>query len=230
MKKNRLLLIVVVALLLVTAQCDEEPGTPVKLPVPYYGMTEANWCGIACIQMWGHYDGWVWTQAEIAGYLGIQPGQTSPPELLANGVGIFTISEGHLERKSILEDGAQGDLIAATIEGIDDGTPSIMPFWEDHAVVIKGHLSQEDVNGRPIAEKIWCHDPRENEKNKEVAANILKHLFMPVPYDYWVIVGFSWYVDDGIDGHDAFVLTGGTYYGGPLHYDPKGLVPDPHMN
>jgi hypothetical protein len=38
------------------------------------------------------------------------------------------------------------------------------------------------------------------------------------------LLGYDWYVNNGITGHDNFVLRRGTYYGGPSIYDPKGLL------
>ena len=229
MKKNRLLLIVVAVLLVFTAQCFET-GEKIVLPVPYYGQTEVNWCGIACVHMWSHYAGYTSvTQNQIANELGIEPGETAPPFLISHGVQSFTGTSGFLARRFDLGEAAQGDLIAATEKSIRESDPAIMPFREIHSVLIIGYKWQDDVNGRPIAQRAWYHDPRGGLDNESESIGTLKTYFSPAP-QYWVIVGYPSYVNEGIDRHDAFVLEGGTYYGGPLHYDPKGLVPDPYMN
>ena len=59
-------------------------------------------------------------------------------------------------------------------------------------------------------------------------ANIfLGAYFTPSYGRYWVIIAFPDFLDDGIEGHDEFVMAGGTYYGGPVYYDPKGINPNP---
>lgn len=230
MKKNRLLLFVVVVLLLLTAQCFES-GEKNVLPVPYFAMTQINWCGIACVHMWSHYEGYTSvTQNEIANELGIEPGETAPPHLIAQGVQYFTDTSGFFALRFDTGEGAQGDLIAATEKSIRENDPAIMPFGQTHTVLIIGYKWQDDENDRPIAEKAWYHDPRGGLNNESVSIGTLKTYFEPAPDDYWVILASEWYFDEGPDRHDAFVLEGGTYYGGPLHYDPKGLTPDPHMN
>lgn len=108
--------------------------------------------------------------------------------------------------------------------GIGD-RPSIMPFYEEHAVIIKGYKWHEDSTGRPIAEKVCYHDPIQSRgPNITILAGALDAAFVPAPFKYWVIVGDRSFIPDGIYGHDTFVLKGGIYYGGTSFYDPKGLI------
>ncbi len=76
-----------------------------------------------------------------------------------------------------------------------------------------------------MAIKAYYHDPT-GAPNQTISALALDYAFDPAPYSYWVILGYSDYVDAGIDGHDTFVLRRGTYYGGPSNYDPKDLNPE----
>ena len=111
-------------------------------------------------------------ETALAEYTGAGFDKASPLELLV-GVGSYTASEGHLATRYWDEPGAQGDLISATINGILDYTPSIMPFYSGtHAVLIKGYKYHKDEYGRPIAEKVHFHDP-DNEPNKTLLAGTL---------------------------------------------------------
>ncbi|UCH98424.1 MAG: C39 family peptidase [Candidatus Aminicenantes bacterium] len=221
--------IIAASLFLINVQCiPSDLEKLINLDVPFHNQECSNWCGIACIQMWAHFDGFSVTQQEIANELGIGFNQATSPFDLETGIGSFTCSEGYCATRGIFEPGAQGDLIGATIYAIQDYVPSIMPFWMDHAVLIKGYKWREDENGRPLAIKVWFHDPN-NLPNRTIDGGTLEIRFMPAPV-YWVIIGLPDYVFEGIIGHDSFVLAGGTYYGGPYHYDPKDLVPDPNPN
>jgi hypothetical protein len=228
--KYKFLVIVIAALLLINVQCDDgDPDMNVNLSVPYHQMAFTNACGLACIQMWADYDGITVSQYDIATMLGVQPGQTVAPDVLEWGVGFYTWSEGCLATKLMSVPGAKGDLIAATIYGVDDRNPSIMPFWEDHAVIIKGYQWYWDEGYKPVATNVRYHDPN-GEANQYETANILDAYFMPSPYAYWVIVAHPEYVGMGLEGHNAFIVAGGTYYGGPSYYNPKGLTLDPSLN
>jgi hypothetical protein len=210
----------------ITFSCSfisEPPSFYVNLMVPYHQQDVVNYCAPACVQMWAHYDGRLTTQDNIAYYMGMVPYEdyVSPYEL-ERAVGNFTNSEGYLARKDGWQPGAQGDLIAATIEGIKYGVPSIMPFQGDHVVLIKGYKWREKADGTPFAIRVYYHDPNDYP-DQNIPANDLLALFVPAPFDYWVIVGRSEFADNGVFGHDIFVLMGGTYYGGSAYYNPKGL-------
>ena len=98
-----------------------------------------------------------------------------------------------------------------------------MPFHMDHAVLIKGHeWKEKKVTEEPVAIRAYYHDPYGNQ-NVDISANVLRDYFEPAPWDYWVILGWREFLDNGVFGHDMFVLMGGTYYGGPSYYNPKGL-------
>lgn len=225
---SKLMLILVTVLLLMNLKC---PGSKLEnhidLYVPYFEQETTYYCAIACIQMWAAKDGITATQQEIANYIGMGVCGVNPM-LLERGVAHFTCSEGYLALKSIWEPGAQGDLISATITGVKYGIPSIMPFFVDHTVLIKGYKYREDIPGKPIAIEAYYHDPNRNPNQRRTAAQLSSN-FDPSGSTYWVLVGFPDLMDMGIDGHNAFILSGGTYYGGPSYYDPKGLTPDPSL-
>jgi len=226
--KFKILVIIIAGLFFVQWWCSfgtSNPPYKTNIWVPLHNQECENWCGIACIQMWADLDGVLVTQTTIANYLGVVGSMTPNPYELETGVGHFTCSPGWLERRPWDDPGAQGDLIAASITGIKYGIPSIMPFYNgDHAVLIKGYEWREE-NGKPVALSCWLNDPRGYE-NQKISASKLAAYFECFPYDYWVIVGYPEFVWEGIAGHDAFVAAGGTYYGGPLKYDPKDIVPE----
>ncbi len=226
---NKIVLsIIVIFSLLAMSNCDDgDPGKDINLPVPFFNQEYPPWCGIACIQMWAHYDSVRPSQAAIAGFLQVTPYQKASPSQLLIGVGEYTGSEGYLATKARDIPGSQGDLIAATIEGVIEYTPSIMPFYGDHAILIKGHNWKME-NERKVAIKTYYHDP-DGGKDLEANASTLKVLFVAAPWEYWVVVGRPEFVPEGVESHDRFVLQGGTYYGGPLVYNPKGLTLDPSL-
>jgi len=227
--KKLMLTIVIPVLFLINMGCPVgDPNNERNLPVAYYEQECFEWCGIACIQMWADWDGNCVTQTEIADYTGVGNDTATAQELLI-GVGHYTAVEGYLEERYYYEHGAQGDLISSTINGVLDYTPSIMPFYGDHAVLIKGYRYHRDEYGRPIAERVYYHDPNEfvGGPNKTAPGADLGYLFQPAPYRYWVILGQEDYVQDGMEGHDAFVLQGGLVYGLPGPYDPKDLREEP---
>ncbi len=217
--KIKVFFLIILAISLMQFICSTgEPENKIDLPVPYHQQVCKNYCGIACIQMWAEYNGICVTQQEIAGFLGIG-GNFVSPYLLDQGVANFTGSQGYLAIASIADPDAQGDLIGASIYGIQEYIPSIMPFWGNHAVLIKGYKWHEDVYGRPIADRAYYHDPRYGE-NKIITAGELESAFMPDP-SYWVIVGNPGYVPAGREGYNVFILEGGTYYGGSSNRDPQ---------
>ncbi len=196
-----------------------EPEKNINLPVPYHDQVCQNYCGIACIQMWAEYNGIYVTQQAIANFLGIS-GETVSPYLLDQGVAYFSGSQGYLEFRPFDELDAQGDLIGATICGIQENIPSIMPFYGNHAVLIKGYKWHEDLYGRPIADRAYYHDP-DDLPNQNITAGTLESAFIPCPFNYWVIVGYPSFVPEGREGYNVFILEGGTYYGGSSNRDPQ---------
>lgn len=227
---RKFMLGLVAMLLLINWTCDlgPVPDKKIILAVPFFNQECMGYCAPACIQMWAHLDNRPISQNEIAQFINAHPVWGCPPTSIEYGVGEFTCSEGAYVHKSEHEPGAQGDLIAMTITGIECGTPSIMPFHEDHAIIIRGHQWREDENGRPIAIRAYHHDPN-NIPDTSISASLLKNFFQPSPSDYWIVVAYPDYQFDGISGHNQFILLGGTYYGGPSIYDPKGLI-DPMEN
>ena len=213
------ILVIVLSVLMMQIICSSgDPGKNINLPVPFYYQLQPNYCGIACIQMWADYDHRYVTQKEIADFLGIED-QFVHPTLLEQGVSYFTNSQGTLAIEDMIELDAQENLIGATISGIKDFIPSIMPFWGDHAILIKGSKWYEDAYGRPIADRVYIHDPNSGA-NKTITAAVLKTAFQPCPFSYWVIVGNPFYVPEGREGYKTFLSEGGTYYGGSCNRNP----------
>ncbi|MCX6580874.1 MAG: hypothetical protein NT166_11915 [Candidatus Aminicenantes bacterium] len=217
--KMKVFLIIICAISLMQFICSSgEPDKNINLPVPYHQQVFSNYCGIACIQMWAEYNGICVSQQEIAAYLGIGCEFVSP-YLLDQGVANFTGSQGYLAIGSIFDPDAQGNLIGATISGIKEYIPAIMPFNGNHAVLIKGYKWHEDANGRPIADKAYYHDP-DDLPNQIITAGELESTFVARP-SYWVIVGYPSLVPEGREGYNVFILEGGTYYGGSSNRDPQ---------
>lgn len=217
--KMKVFLIIICAISLMQFICSSgEPDKNINLPVPYHGQVCPNYCGIACIQMWAEYNGICVSQQEIASYLGIG-GELVSPYLLDLGVANFTASQGYLAIRTIFEPNAQGNLIGATIAGIKEYIPAIMPFDGNHTVLIKGYKWHEDAYGRPIADKAYYHDP-DDLPNQTITAGALESTFEPCP-SYWVIVGYPSLVPEGREGYNVFILEGGTYYGGSSNRDPQ---------
>lgn len=214
---------IVVTVLLVLPGCDNSE-LPFKkiLNIPYHAQEQTNYCAVACIQMWADYQGFCPEQDDIADYLGASSGGLYPHQIV-DGVHVFTSSWGFLARRQI-EPGAQGDLIAGAITGIKRGVPSIMPFEEGiHTVIVRG-FEWDEVDNRPIAEVMYYNDPNPWVAETAIMAFQLEtHYFTPAQNEYYVILASQSEYEDGILGHNNFVLSGGTYYGGPTFYDPKGI-------
>lgn len=215
-----------------TTSCGSSLKNKIILDVPYHSQEHKNWCGVACIQMWDNYDhGPMYrSQQYIATQIGCGYGTQTVSQML-DGVVSFTGAIGHVAIESKSAPGAQGDLIGATVAGLRDYVPSIMPFFEHHGVLIIGYKWRNKdikdeygnvIDTRPIAVSLTYHDPRRGA-NLSGTIEDIRLVFVPSGSSYWVIVGSSGYVPDGIDGHNAFILNGGSYYGGPLNYNPKML-------
>ena len=226
MKLKKIIHIIVVVLIVFLTGCPiGDPAFKIDLPVSYFPQEYENWCGLACIQMWADFDGNIVTQGELAVYTGSGYNKVAPQQLVL-GVSHFTNSEGYLAVKDGFEAGAKGDLIGATITGIKNYIPSIMPIYEEHAILIKGYKWIEDEDDRHIGQKVFFHDP-DGRPAQSWTVGTLETAFMGCPINYWVIIGRPYFLPDGIDGHDEFVLRHGVYYGGPLVYDPKEILDPP---
>ncbi len=239
--KKKILMIIVMSMLFLnwTINCNNTPDPPrnVNLNVPYHYQQCSYYCGVACIQMWAHFcNGIVYTQDEIADFVYAEPPNGANPYDLADGVAYFTHYEGYIELRNSFEDGAQGDLISATIAGIKEGVPSIMPLGTNHAVLIKGYTwsdvqyvdDEGCVNVKPQAIEVRLHNP-DHLPNQSYGVIELEWLFEPSPIFYWVILGYEDYVYEGISGHDAFVTRRGSCYGGPSNYNPKDINIDDNI-
>jgi hypothetical protein len=224
----RVLLISVLAVMcMYSVTCNissDSPNPKANLMIPYHGQEYINYCSIACIQMWAEWDGNMsLTQNQIAQEVGIAgTSYLANPYDVERAVGVFTNSMGYLEIRNWLELGAEGDIIASTIEGIKYSTPSIIPInYGLHTILMKGYEWTEK-DEKPFAIRAYYHDPYNNMHDRNVPASLLLFEFDPAP-DYWAILGWEYFVWNGAFGHDMFVLQGGTYYGGPSYYNPKNL-------
>ncbi len=231
---KRILFILFALSLLVICNCDEvEKG--VQLDVPFHPQEENNYCGIACIQMWSEFDWGPYIayndQYSIAEVLNVGI-QNVPVETVLVGVSEYTNSMGHLAVIDMFEDGALGDLVSAMVAGIDDRVPSIFPFEkDDHVAIVKGAKWNDQVVivedqriVRPLAISVTLHDPR-SHGNKTYTAARFKSYVAISNMNYWTILGNEDYLDIGTSAHDTFVFRYGSYYGGPMLYDPKNLLP-----
>jgi hypothetical protein len=205
------------------------PSDELILNVPHCQQTKINYCAVASILMWRQYDGLLpdLTQDQIGGLINVGELGTSPASVVA-GVCVLTNSD-NAEMVAIHDylPGAQGDLVSACIEGVDNYVPSIMPFYYGfHAVVFvgyKGRTLKED--GSPLAKYVYINDPETiYAKERITFADLKDFYFTPVDFDYYVILGDPSFFTYGTIGHDQFVWNLGTYYGGPSVYDPKGIL------
>ncbi len=230
---KRILFILFALSLLVICNCDEV-GNNKNLSVPFHAQEAPNFCGIACIQMWSEFDFGTSPdsqQVSIANQLGV--GFEKPPvQKIARGVSWYTKSEGYLAVLDAFKKGSQGDLVSAIVAGINDSVPAITTYIrEDHVAIIKGAEwnDQEIVVGderrtRPMAVSITVHDP-DGSENVTMGASVFKSRFVMSGWYYWAILGWEYYLDIGTEDHDTFVFRLGTYYGGPMIYDPKKILP-----
>lgn len=229
-------LFVIIVCLMSFSGCDSgDPPNRIVLNVPYYHQAEYNFCAPACMQMWIKFDmGYYYNQYDIAATIGLGSYGGIDPISVRDGMRYYTNLWAHVASRYCYEDGSHGDLVAVCIEAIREGFPSIMPFYEAaHAVLVTGFEWHEE-NGRPIAEVMYYHDPNEfYGPNMVVSGSQLEYTFTPIQCIYYVVIADSWFDNMGTTRHDDFVLSLGTYYGGPPVYDPKGLLdegsgaPDP---
>jgi Papain-like cysteine protease AvrRpt2 len=233
MTKGKTLILIIIAAFFINANVtctvnSDPPDFYDDLSIPNYQQEYLNYCGVACVQMWAHYDNLqTITQSQIAAYVGIDPNAcsgTDPYELLY-AVGAYTLSYGWMENKVLTELGVQGDMIASAIEGICHSVPSIFPLdFCSHAVIARGFEWTENTDGKPLAIRVIFNDPADGRR-RDVNASAFMLRYDPDPntFHYWVILGWEDFVWGGINGHDIFVMLGGTYYGGPSYYNPKNL-------
>jgi hypothetical protein len=131
--------------------------------------------------------------------------------------------------------GAQGDLISACVDSIKDNVPAILPInGNSHAILVTGFEWHEEPDGRPIGEVIFFNDPDgEVGQDYDTVVAIENFYWDSAGGFYYILMGDSCYLYNGITGHDRFVFRKGTYYGGPSFYDPKGLwdggAPEPEL-
>ncbi len=231
---KRILFILFALSLLVICNCDEV-AKGVQLDVPFHHQEEDTYCGLACIEMWSKYDWGSYTafndQYSIAEALGVG-NQRVPVMTVLAGVSEYTNSMGHLVMIGMFADGALGDLVSSMIAGLDDGVPSIFPFEEAiHAAIVIGAEWKDQVIvvedqriTRPLAINVTFHDPR-SFGNLKYGALRFKSEIAISNLNYWTILGSEDYFDIGTSDHDTFVFRYGSYYGGPMLYDPKNLLP-----
>ena len=225
-KKKKSFCFIVLIFLISFTGCDgDDPPFKKVLNVPYCPQSYAYYCAAACVYMWATYDGIPCTQAQVANWTGAWPCGV-PPFTVVDAIGFFTFSQGYFAWRYNYELGAQGDLMGACIEGIKDNVPSIMPFYGgSHAVLVTGFEWHEDATDRPIGEVIYYSDPDgDYGEMVRIVANVEDFYWTPTAGLYYVLLGWEFYIYNGITGHDNFVLRRGTYYGGPPIYDPKGLL------
>jgi hypothetical protein len=134
---------------------------------------------------------------------------------------MFTYSIGFLEMEEATSESKQDLCIAYSIACVEDHVPSIIPFNKGrHAVLAKGFdWHPED---RPIADFMRYHDPDDpDHPNLEITGGYLKSQFTPANGMYYVITGMKLYGDWGLTGYAQFIIRNGTYYGGPVNYNPE---------
>jgi len=217
----KLLAVVFSIVSMVQTQCSFTIGgggdgtQTVKLSVPYFYQECNYWCAPACIKMWALHGGALWSQQEIATYLGGLGSYGAEPRMVERAVGVYTCSTGWLEQTDAFDYQGKRDLIASTICGIEYGTPSIIPVdGGSHVVLIVGHKWYEQSDGRPVAVNVWIHDPWTKVPYEMLSSIELNRRFDCGLSQLWAIVGESAFIWEGIDGHEAFIEAGGLYYPG----------------
>jgi hypothetical protein len=220
---KKILFLSVVLVMIIGCLPDGDPPVYHRdLNVPYRAWEVYDYCTVACIQMWGLYDGLSYQQDVIANYIGAP----TTPNDAETGVGMFTRCIGFLEVEPAYG-GFQQDLcIAYSIACVDnEREPSIMPFYGGaHAILAKGFDWHRNQYLTPIADFMRYHDPNPAQGGYlEMTGTQLKQRFSPANGYYFVITGMRFAWQWGLTGLLAFLDEGGTYYGGPLNYDPSGM-------
>lgn len=190
--------------------CDDEPPPYRILPVPFFWAEEENYCTVACIKMWAHYDGNTNVgQPEIASYVGVP----TLPDKAVNGVNHFTNSDGWMQWEPYSKYG-QELCIAYSIACVEDKCPSIIPVYGGtHAILAIGFKWHKNAMGTPIADFLAYHDPDVGEGLEMPGDQLYGDYFLPVQLRYYVIVGARRHVTQGAIGLADFKAAGGTYYG-----------------
>ncbi|NIO81238.1 MAG: hypothetical protein GTN53_09735 [Candidatus Aminicenantes bacterium] len=210
MPKKVLFWLIIIYIVLFYTGCGSEPPYYRVLPVPFFWAEGYQWCTVACIQMWAHYDGNTHVgQAEIASYVGVP----TLPDDAVNGVNYFTDSAGWMEWEPDTKYG-QELTIASSIACVDDRCPSIIPVHGGtHAILAIGFKWHRNAMGTPIADFMTSHDPDQGERLEMTGDRLMNHYFLPVQSRYYVIVGARWHVTRGASGLADYKAAGGTYYG-----------------
>jgi hypothetical protein len=221
-------MIVLSVIVLPLLSCFDGPWTDIRDGVPYRNQLQTNYCAVACVQMWA-----IWDEVDeslipqdlIADNMHINYYSNGVvPEDIEEGVGMFTGSSGYL-RVAPPSNFGQDDCIAGCIASIKDFRLAIVPFKRGtHAVLAFGYQWHYD-GGQRVADKMFYHDPDERVgPNKAIVAVKLKtEYFLPdaIRDSFWVVIGRYKNSTDGTAGYNVFIAEGGTFYGGPLNYDPS---------
>lgn len=190
---------------------DHKPKDHV-LSVPVFYQIFDGWCGAACIQMWGYYDGKSPVQEDIADYIG---NYFSDPYWIAQGVTQFTNTTGYPRYWASWN---QDVAISAEVASAADGVPSI-PIVNagTHAVIMKGYKWTETEWGVPRADGIHFNDPLLGSRYRSAAEWKEDWFTLWDGTNYAVVLGAkaSEYESDGEAGFNEFLERGGTYYGAP---------------
>lgn len=220
MMKFRFIFIIALFLSYFTCSTGEDIPENICLPVPYRAAERANYCAVACIQMWALYDGnTIITQDEIARRVGAP----TLPSQVQYGVGLYTDSPGYLFVGAGTEY-YQDRMLSMSVAAFLNNRPTIIPVHEgDHAVIMIGYTYHYVDNNIPIADKFWLRDPNGIERYGARIAEFKSDWFLPDSLDRLlrIILPASDYVSLGDEGYITFLDMGGSYSGGPTIYEPS---------
>lgn len=220
MMKFRFIFIIALFLSYFTCSTGEDIPENICLPVPYRAAERANYCAVACIQMWALYDGnTIITQDEIARRVGVP----TLPSNIVYGVWLYTNSPGFL----FVGNGTeyfQDRILSMSIAAFQKNRPSIIPVYDgEHAITMIGYKYHTSSDNRPIADKVWFHDPNGLNKYSTSISDFKYNWFTP---DWLngllrIILPDDEFVASGDDGYSIFLDLGGSYSGGPTLYEPS---------
>lgn len=227
--------------LLATAVLNCPQPDPVKkkhIEVPFVEQQRAQWCGAACVQMWGKYlyPDFQTAQSTIADYTGWYG---ADPAGIVNALSHFlsvtafgTAYPPADDPYDMTLDEWQDLLMRAQGDLLNSSRPSIPIVYGSrqtkHAIIWTGWVWEETAQG-PFIHNVTYNDP---ERGKDISPDTMAYykgwVFEPMTYEgrdvYAVVMewgGTRNQISRARDSVAEFVSRRGRFSGGPRYYDPR---------